>query len=1010
MPNYGTIHRTAKPYSFSSSEGSPKSSNSTKTDSETPTNREASSVSLALESAFQTLVLQDQRSSIDRNLNEGVVFSDKMTDGMPSLPELTVESFDGTTAGARFLMALKLNLRNTDLETWPGLWIQAVYIKVKGEAAVWMDSTPHIAALVDTLETVTVAQKNNFDVEFKAQFPGAQIDPTRVPDHLELTTFRQRPDESLQAYEFRASEIWRKIVEAPSLVGAKGIAASIGYSVFVSAFVNGLHDNILRIQSIRQGAVTVSTIPEAIQAVNRAYQITASEILYSQRIENPVWNALRDGPQVQGYVHSVHQGSQVQSAAVCFPQECLSSALRAQFTPLIHRTPSSHENSVAYYPRSIPKQGLPNQTEITLPQSAPSLSKQVVLPPQQANATQDYRNGYAGPPPQLQGLDRRPMPHKYVNPRFNPMTSNVPVVNGSEKIARHCTNCGRDEGHSYRACPNISLTIDEKNTLYNMIAKNLNLRFFGVEYPEVKSIQAHHQRNQDEMLERSYGPPRPMTPIYRSKEVNKDEDFENWPTVAFENLTGIIEGQGASGSRSAIFSNLHFSAASNQAESPLIGEKSSAAQINKRVNQIKQAQPSKSFGLSVGPYNSPEELEVSRAISELQIIGGQVSETNSVVVPKEFKPLSINDIFEKAVLEVQAIETSRKRQRIDVEEMLNQDDDHQFQPRAPKKSESQTGKRTTLIDELDSDLSEAIDKKKKKKIRQLNEINGREGLGPIDYKDMLAQIRVNLSILDLMQISPDAAKAFKYYSTRRNQKRGKRQPQSNKINTDVQMSSDQTAAPRGIRQCERPFRLLDATIVCPNLKTKTILNMGATQADQGSDINLISDLLVSTLSLEKREIPGVGGFMMQTADGNLTTLRTFAVFKLGVAGIWRTVHAYIRLKPRSGTDSISLILGLPWLYSVKATINIFENCIAIGDPVNNPKDGKRQIIRCAIWKSSPNQQLMLVPSPEVIKEAIKPRDLDPHAHVDYPSETETSNDDSDESEDDEESKDDLDLK
>ncbi|KHJ33277.1 hypothetical protein EV44_g1322 [Erysiphe necator] len=205
--------------------------------------------------------------------------------------------------------------------------------------------------------------------------------------------------------------------------------------------------------------------------------------------------------------------------------------------------------------------------------------------------------------------------------------------------------------------------------------------------------------------------------------------------------------------------------------------------------------------------------------------------------------------------------------------MLNQDDDHQFQPRAPKKSESQTGKRTTLIDELDSDLSEAIDKKKKKKIRQLNEINGREGLGPIDYKDMLAQIRVNLSILDLMQISPDAAKAFKYYSTRRNQKRGKRQPQSNKINTDVQMSSDQTAAPRGIRQCERPFRLLDATIVCPNLKTKTILNMGATQADQGSDINLISDLLVSTLSLEKREIPGVGGFMMQTADGNLTTLR-----------------------------------------------------------------------------------------------------------------------------------------
>lgn len=99
------------------------------------------------------------------------------------------------------------------------------------------------------------------------------------------------------------------------------------------------------------------------------------------------------------------------------------------------------------------------------------------------------------------------------------------------------------------------------------------------------------------------------------------------------------------------------------------------------------------------------------------------------------------------------------------------------------------------------------------------------------------------------------------------------------------ISSDKIAAPKGIKQRDRPFRLLDATIICPKLKTKTILNMGATQADQGSDIKLISDLLVSTLNLEKREIPGIGGFMMQTADGNLTTLRTFAIFKLGVAGI-----------------------------------------------------------------------------------------------------------------------------
>ncbi|KAI0991994.1 hypothetical protein K3495_g16192 [Podosphaera aphanis] len=205
----------------------------------------------------------------------------------------------------------------------------------------------------------------------------------------------------------------------------------------------------------------------------------------------------------------------------------------------------------------------------------------------------------------------------------------------------------------------------------------------------------------------------------------------------------------------------------------------------------------------------------------------------------------------------------------------------------------QVGKKTTLLDETQSGSSAeatSTTDKGKEKTRHLNEINGREGLGPIDYKDMLAQIRVNISILDLMQISPDAAKAFKHYSTRRNKKKGRKASQSNPATVNFLNASNQGAAPRGIQQKDRPFRLLDATIVCPKMKSKLVLDTGVAQADQGSDINLISDLLVDTLNVEKRELPGVRGFMMQTADGNLTTLRTFAVFELGVAGIWRTFN------------------------------------------------------------------------------------------------------------------------
>lgn len=69
---------------------------------------------------------------------------------------------------------------------------------------------------------------------------------------------------------------------------------------------------------------------------------------------------------------------------------------------------------------------------------------------------------------------------------------------------------------------------------------------------------------------------------------------------------------------------------------------------------------------------------------------------------------------------------------------------------------------------------------------------------------------------------------------------------------------------------------------------------------------------------------------------------------------------------------------------MKAAINIYENCTAIGDPVSSPKDIKRQIIKCAAWASSPRQKLMLVPRSEVIEQAKKLRVLDKHAFIEYP--------------------------
>ncbi|POS81930.1 hypothetical protein EPUL_006843, partial [Erysiphe pulchra] len=557
-----------------------------------------------------------------------------------------------------------------------------------------MDTTPHIVNLVSSLETVTIAQRNAFDKEFKEQFPGSRVDPTRAPDHLELSTFRQKANESLQEYEFRATEIWRRIAEAPDITGVKGIATSIGYSVFVSAFVNGLYDNILRIQAIRQGAATVGTVPEAILAINRAYQITTSEILYSQRADNTAYNALQNLDSLQGNAHAINHASQTQNAAVCFPLVSLPAALRSQFMPLAQITPSQYENLTPSYPRSVPRQIIRNQSILPPPQTVPNTSTHSIYRPETSIQPQANANGYAGPPPPS-NLERKPMSHKFVNPRFNPMTSSVPVVNGSEIMGRHCTNCGRDNGHTYRDCPNPSLSIDEKNTLFNKIAKRHNVKFFGTEYPEVRSTQVKYEQFYNTDIERTYGPPRPASPYPNKSQVDTDDE-ENWPTVRFEDLTMAKEGQSGSGSRSASFFSLLSEPNLNETESLERSSTSSTSKDNHAVDETSRLEPVETFGFSLNDFLSSDELEEAKAISELQIIEGHDSVANSVVVPKGLKLQSIEDIFEQAMLEVQAIEESRKRRRMDMDDMLNGDDDHQFEPRAPTNLNPQTTKRTNI--------------------------------------------------------------------------------------------------------------------------------------------------------------------------------------------------------------------------------------------------------------------------------------------------------------------------
>ena len=70
--------------------------------------------------------------------------------------------------------------------------------------------------------------------------------------------------------------------------------------------------------------------------------------------------------------------------------------------------------------------------------------------------------------------------------------------------------------------------------------------------------------------------------------------------------------------------------------------------------------------------------------------------------------------------------------------------------------------------------------RKKRNTKQLKEIQGRKGQGPIDYSDLLRHFTVQINFMDLAQMSPDFAKNVRSLITRVNEKRSKKKKKSSK--------------------------------------------------------------------------------------------------------------------------------------------------------------------------------------------------------------------------------------
>ena len=81
---------------------------------------------------------------------------------------------------------------------------------------------------------------------------------------------------------------------------------------------------------------------------------------------------------------------------------------------------------------------------------------------------------------------------------------------------------------------------------------------------------------------------------------------------------------------------------------------------------------------------------------------------------------------------------------------------------------------------------------------------------------------------------------------------------------------------------------------------------------------------------------GFKGLTMRTADDRETEIIYWVWLMIAVEGIWRNIRCFVAPEVVSVTESgrseyLSLILGIPWLYSVDAHISIRQSTIFIGD-------------------------------------------------------------------------------
>lgn len=835
--------------------------------------------------------------------------------------------FKGGESAARWLNRLKWQFRRAGYDIPPisGI-LQAIDMQCEGEAATFLDSSPALREALDRAENGTAVLKDLTDVEqaLKDRFPATLVDKLNDRPVSDLNELAQGKDETLAAYYSRVQNLLRRMgardrpreqtpqtnVLSPALT-----ALEINMlETIIGRFVDGLRNQVLRAECIDKNARNCKSLWLAYDVVRNCQSIIEEKdnIAKSYRsktrqemLEKMV--ADRTGVSVDQalaaqYPWTVASGmtTLATSASPLFPPSgppyfptsgsplfpiAHQSTWASQGTtgprwPLPdwsgrHQHASLNTRGPSIAPTSSSSSGSSNTPHTTATAAAPSAPSSTFPPRDAPFGNSTYGRGRAG--------------YEKIPPRE---TSKNPVVNGSYQLRpfeKVCFRCG-ELGHVSMAC----LATKEQQLLPWETAT-----LKAILFPQGNNGQAGAARN------------------LNSRSTTLD-------------FGGGSASDGYEAHTAQLFYEQIQDSSPWQFQEQRSGKPDLHVHFEEDERMCREARETPSDSGIDDPEASAE--------------GGLRSQSLTLVLEKE-SPTSLGGLSE--------MEDDLREEVVELASYLGTAS-HDEPP--PKRRRDGSGAIPIVV--------EGEKKGKGTKPRKgLQQIHGLDGEAVFDFKSLAKKIQVSLTLMDLFQISPETSKQFRHFSTRKNARAEKRA--ARKI---AALKRSEAADPLGSKAAEverivvpsragsleildnvtsREHQEENGSSLCKLVRSfcldvalrfkrgdemmSTVLPPKSTQADQGSDVNVISNKLVQQLGLKRRLLKDLvtRPLHLLTSDGGRCEIHEFVLLNVGVRGIWRSVWAIVR--PKSQPGDCLLLLGIPWLWDVLAKFDIRASTLTIGD-------------------------------------------------------------------------------